>query len=354
MDPHEATGIMALVAVGAPDVFLHGNPQITIFEQNFKRTTHSQFTFNTIDFQVSDSQVFELSSLGASKFNTDLLGQCYIDIVASNVEDIHRLIESVKFSTKVDDKETFSETLTGEALYVLEGDQQSNKIEHETKKDGTTHVIVPIPFYFTKTADSYLPLVALYNTCISFECRTLQPVDRVQLLFQGVYLDTEERKKFASTPLEYIASTTESIKETIVAPQMENVLFAKSTIVLPFHKYTKDLKILIRSGDKDECVGLIDVVLNEKMTHISLNPLMARKIIPRRFYGIENEKMIYYVPFCHDPLARKICQTSQIHMGRLTKAQLDLFLRPGSYEISVVSSALESMRVQNGLFCNVY
>merc|ERR1712100_820141 len=81
-----AGGLMQLVAYGAQDVYLTGNPKVTFFQAVYKR--HTNFAMETIEQTVN-------GTVGASgrvsvtiARNGDLVGDMYVELKAANLETV--------------------------------------------------------------------------------------------------------------------------------------------------------------------------------------------------------------------------------------------------------------------------
>ena len=71
-------GLMQLVAYGAQDVYLTGNPEITLFKAVYKRHTH--FTMEVIELSFDGSPKFGQKTSVTIARSGDLLSKCYIKL----------------------------------------------------------------------------------------------------------------------------------------------------------------------------------------------------------------------------------------------------------------------------------
>ena len=69
-------GLMQLVAYGAQDVYLTGNPQITFFKVVYRR--HTNFAMEAIDLTFNGSPAFGAKSTVQITRNGDLVTQMYL------------------------------------------------------------------------------------------------------------------------------------------------------------------------------------------------------------------------------------------------------------------------------------
>ena len=237
-------GLLQLVAIGKQDVFLTGNPQITWFKYVYRRYTpfaiESQRMYfeGTPDFgQKISCTVPRIGDLLGPIFLTISLPALYLQDgteVGYTNSIGHALIQeiSVDIGEQEIDKQTgewlqiwsdltvdFSQrfgfqTMVGE----VDGDPRMTIM-------GPTTVYVPLRFWFNKNPGLYLPLLALqyhtvrinvtiaplqnvfYTTRLYNNCNLqVKPahIQTMQLWGDYIYLDTEERRRFVSAPLEYL------------------------------------------------------------------------------------------------------------------------------------------------------
>ena len=77
-------GLMQLVAYGAQDIYLTGNPQITFFKVVYRR--HTNFSMETISQTLDGNATIGSSSNEASctTLNGDLIHKMYVVIPSAN------------------------------------------------------------------------------------------------------------------------------------------------------------------------------------------------------------------------------------------------------------------------------
>ena len=71
-------GLMELVAKGAQDIYLTGNPQITFFKTIYKR--HTNFSIESIEQTFSGDVNFGLKSKLELKRSGDLVSQIILEL----------------------------------------------------------------------------------------------------------------------------------------------------------------------------------------------------------------------------------------------------------------------------------
>ena len=80
-----AGGLMQLVAYGAQDVYLTGNPQITFFKVVYRR--HTNFSMEASKVTMSGNPDFGRHSTVTITRNGDLINQLYLMVTLSAVQD---------------------------------------------------------------------------------------------------------------------------------------------------------------------------------------------------------------------------------------------------------------------------
>ena len=98
-------GLMQLVAYGAQDIYLTGNPQITFFKVVYRR--HTNFSMEAIEQTFNGGEDFGKSVSATISRNGDLVHRMYLEhkVVLARVNDKdmyvtanygHRLIKEVE------------------------------------------------------------------------------------------------------------------------------------------------------------------------------------------------------------------------------------------------------------------
>ena len=171
-------GLMQLVAMGAQDVFLTGNPQITFFKAVYRR--HTNFSKECIRQDLQGSTHSLTCTLSR---NGDLVQEMYLcaDITANftastkgiiNLGDFTNLIKTVEIEIggqKIDKHYTawldiYNELFETNIDYVklLNGVDFSvkNKSANQSVTNSTS-VFIPLRFWFNRNPGLALPLIAL-------------------------------------------------------------------------------------------------------------------------------------------------------------------------------------------------
>jgi hypothetical protein len=224
-------GLMQLVAYGAQDIYLTGNPQITFFKVVYRR--HTNFSMEAIEQTVSGSIALGSRNTATISRNGDLLGRMYWQIAINNdgtgtINPGHTIFDEVKLEIggQEIDKQYghFMEVhaqLTEPNDGALAGTQAASTV-NGTKfqnmagaggivgADASPTYFVPLRFWFCRNAGLYLPLIALqYHevkviTTFQSDAALALTADSCKLWADYVYLDTDERRRFAQVSHEYL------------------------------------------------------------------------------------------------------------------------------------------------------
>jgi len=214
---------MQLVAYGAQDVYLTGNPKVTFFQAVYKR--HTNFAMENIEQTVNGTASNNGRVSVTIARNGDLIGDMYVELVTASLgtkagtADIdacwvaERAIKDVELSIggqRIDKHyqkwwRLYSELYLDDSKKANYGKMTTNPVASTA---GT--VFLPLLFFFNRNPGLYLPLIALqYHECrIDFDLSSefSQYTDGSTFKVWGnyVYLDTEERRRFAQKGHEYL------------------------------------------------------------------------------------------------------------------------------------------------------
>ena len=263
-------GLMQLVAYGAQDVYLTGNPQITFFKVVYRR--HTNFAMEPIELAFQGSAGFGKKVTLQVTRNGDLITRMYLRVVLPQIvfqgKDCDRelakfawirrvgnfLIDNIELeiggsridkhwgdwmniwaelTLPVGQRRGYSK-MVGDVpeLTSLEGVKKVSRVSrdgpvHEFDPSGIIkepHVLfVPLLFFFNRNVGLALPLIALqyHEVRLNFEFRHFEELaihteafgiranrqqffDDATLLIDYIYLDSEERRRFAQVGHEYL------------------------------------------------------------------------------------------------------------------------------------------------------
>jgi len=225
-----AGGLMQLVAYGAQDVYLTGSPKVTFFQAVYKR--HTNFAMENIE-QVVNGTAADSARLSVTVArNGDLIGEMYLELTPSDagaalsatstndatapdlnwiaersVSDIELTIGGQRIDKHYQKWwRLYSELYLDEAKKIQYGKMTSST----ATGNATGKVYLPLVFFFNRNPGLYLPLIALQYHEVRLDI-TLHSAyssyfqaTAVKVWGNYVYLDTEERRRFAQKGHEYL------------------------------------------------------------------------------------------------------------------------------------------------------
>ena len=241
-----AGGLMQLVAYGAQDVYLTGNPQITFWKVVYRR--HTNFAVESIEQVFNGSGDFGKKVVCQIQRNGDLISKMYLRVT------LPALATGVCWTPKVGHAmiKTVELNIGGTTIDKHYGDwmnvwyELARKFAHDRGYDemigntaaltvhgsGTPQSTLYVPLYFfcCRNDGLALPLIATqyHDTRVEIEFQPLQQLlcgkystsvattvpaapsgstnamGTCSLFVDYVYLDSEERKKFAQASHEYL------------------------------------------------------------------------------------------------------------------------------------------------------
>jgi len=242
---------MQLVAYGAQDIYLTGNPQITFFKVVYRR--HTNFAMEAI--KQSGTGTAKIPASGSNNTatftisrNGDLVHRMYAQVSAGAVDvsgnaGAEMLQEvSVEIGGQQIDKhysqwlEIFAELTepnpSGESLAAA--GTGGTLFQKMSLMGGCTNgsvvisaqeVFVPLQFWFNRNPGLALPLIALQyhevKVVMKLGYNGIAEGTDVDLWVDYVYLDTDERRRFAQVSHEYLI---EQLQRNSLTNQASNTL----------------------------------------------------------------------------------------------------------------------------------
>ena len=212
-------GLLQLVAYGAQDVYLTGNPQITFFKVVYRR--HTNFSIESIQQTFNGSAEPGKRVTCQISRNGDLVHKLYLQAnvtVSSGSEAKNVGFELVK-QVEVEIGGQMIDRQYGEWMYIWnELTLPKGKKTGFEKMVGAdidassaavnTKVYVPLEFWFCRNIGLALPLIALqYHEVkinLTLGTHTSATISNVALWADYIFLDTDERRRFAQLSHEYL------------------------------------------------------------------------------------------------------------------------------------------------------
>ena len=214
---------MQLVAYGAQDVYLTGNPKVTFFQAVYKR--HTNFAMENIEQTVNGTASNSGRVSVTIARNGDLVSDMYVELKAKGtivktataagaLDDCwaaERAIKDVELSVggqRIDKHyqrwwRLYSELYLDESKKATWGKMTSPAVD-----DG--QMFLPLIFFFNRNPGLALPLIALqYHEVrldfdLSSEFSSYTDGTTFKVWANYIYLDTEERRRFAQKGHEYL------------------------------------------------------------------------------------------------------------------------------------------------------
>ena len=236
-------GLMQLVAYGAQDIYLTGNPQITFFKVVYRR--HTNFSMESIEQTFNGTPDFGKKVSCTISRNGDLVSRVYLQTELPtgcqwNNGVGHLLIKSVEVEIGGQriDKHYGDWLHIWNELSQKPGVQQgyANMVGNtpdltKDTKGGATMLFIPLEFWFCRNPGLALPLIALQYHEVKInlefnsfnECKkagaTSGSLNKTSLYVDYIYLDTDERRRFAQVSHEYLIEQLQFTGEETVSSQ---------------------------------------------------------------------------------------------------------------------------------------
>ena len=281
-------GLLQLVAYGAQDAYLSGNPQITFWKGLFKR--HTNFAMEPFRINLSGEAGWGVKHSALIGRHADLLYSTYLEVVLPPGEvfnnDSHRLGYNLIRYVELDIGGQVIDRLYGEWLFLW--DMLSNSFDKRTALDDAvgfnasqTYTVpaplacngtngrppmpkvcyIPLTFFYTKNPGAALPLIALqyHEVKINIEwndakfvagdfrnAKTLKQPVQAAVYIDYVYLDTEERRRMAQNSHEYLIEQTQFNED-------QGITSANNRIDLTFNHPVKELVWVVQPESYTNC-----------------------------------------------------------------------------------------------------
>jgi hypothetical protein len=248
-------GLLQLVAYGAQDVYLTGNPQITFFKIVYRR--HTNFAIESISQTFNGTANYNSRITAQISRNGDLIHKMYLEIKLPKLSDSTvsnfdilsndynryvnyiglRLIKSIELEIggqKIDKQYSHWMYIWNE-LSLPKGKQEGWDRMVGADSDLTsfdiTKLYIPIEFWFCRNIGLALPLISLqyHEVKVNIEIESFENVTYIGTAYQNnnlsssilynknihdiiscvlwvdyIFLDTDERRRFAQLSHEYL------------------------------------------------------------------------------------------------------------------------------------------------------
>jgi len=244
-------GLLQLVAYGAQDVYLTGNPQITFFKVAYRR--HTNFSMESIEQTFNGTADFSRRVTCQISRNGDLIHRMYLQVaitgatIAANTYAGLALVKSVELEIGGQriDKQYGDWMFIWNELSLPQGKRTGFKtmVGADAVTTTDTTLYIPLEFWFCRNPGLALPLIALQyhevKVNLEFEAAatagiTAGTMGTASLWVDYIFLDTDERRRFAQLSHEYLIEQLQFTGE-------ETVTTGANKIKLNFNHPVKEL-----------------------------------------------------------------------------------------------------------------
>ena len=334
-------GIAQLVAVGAQDAHIVGNPEVSFFRSTYKR--HTNFA-QTVEKQVIQGNP-STNGMSSVRFERkgDMLGYVYLTNRSLRNTgngltrvDWEREIKKVELliGGQVIDTQT---SIFSQEIAPLLLAQTLAKSESAATADKSA--FYPLHFSFCENAQSALPLVALqyHDVELRISWGTLTATD-FEIHAQFIYLDTDERTNMSSTPQNMlITQTQQSIASSGTVQELN---------------YNHPIKFLstYKSGGIACAAGKVKLQINgtdvgdakTAQPHYTSASLYYHT----PFATLDTSVKTHFLyPFCLD--TSKLQPTGTLNFSRIDSARL--LTDAGSFDTDIYAVNYNILRIENGM-----
>jgi hypothetical protein len=227
-------GLMQLVAYGAQDIYLTGNPQITFFKVVYRR--HTNFSMECIRQTIMGDSTIRVDSDGRGTVVIDRSGDLVSNVYAcftrgsvanTGLDLCDRLVKNVdiEIGGQLIDRQPLEWMQIWRELTIPNGRSDEfqemtglfgNSLASAHNSEGTDNLVqIPLHFWFCRNPGLALPLIALqyHEVRLSFTWgssldarhdKTTTDTPHCEVWVDYIYLDTDERRRFAQVSHEYL------------------------------------------------------------------------------------------------------------------------------------------------------
>jgi Major capsid protein N-terminus/Large eukaryotic DNA virus major capsid protein len=281
-----------LSAFGSQDAFLTGNPDITFFKKIYRR--HTNFAMESVSQQFQSTASFGKQTTVTIARTGDLINRVWLEITLPALSTfIHMLGVNGATPTNLAYVNDIGHVLFNSVTLEIGGakidrhygefmDIWHNLTEPQEKLAGLNEMIghyddydntdvtksnalqktyyIPLLFFFNRDTSNSLPLIALsyHEVKLNFDFRTWQECIKSSggallslldinqnspefvnalIYVDYIYIDSDERRRFAATPHEYLIDTIQHTGD-------ENILATQSQVKINLN-YSNPVKELI-------------------------------------------------------------------------------------------------------------
>jgi len=295
-------GLLQLVAYGAQDAYITGNPHITFWKVLYKR--HTNFAIEAFRVNFTGAPNYGQRVVAVVNRNADLIWKTYVQVVLPDTytgktnpvlwsgDDQRRIGYLLLKKIEVEIGGQIIDTHYGEWLFLWEcltanfdtsvkldsmvGGLYNGSYTTATSCGGRPAVLyIPLQFWFNRNPGLALPLIALqyhevrFNitlgaatdlvskglyTSISQAAANLPDIQDMAMYMDYIYLDVEERRRFAQESHEYLIDQLQT-----GIPQTINT--ASGRLDLTLNHPVKELIWVFQDARKTDCGSAVTAAI---------------------------------------------------------------------------------------------
>ena len=297
-------GLLQLVAYGAQDAYITGNPHITFWKVMYKR--HTNFAMEAMRVNFTGAPSFGQRVVAVVNRNADLLYRTYLEVTLPDTRTASSTGTAVNWTQgaqrrlgylmiqqiEVEIGGQVMDRHYGEWMYLWEtlsspydqsvkldamlGGDQGGRPSSLTSCNGRPNVLyIPLSFWFCRNPGLALPLIALQYHEVHFNLIFRKEIDLVSgvagsagsisaaaaalpnpkeasLYIDYIYLDTDERRRFAQQSHEYLIDQLQySLQQTLTT--------ANARIDLTLNHPIKELIWVFQDARKTDCASTTSI-----------------------------------------------------------------------------------------------
>lgn len=353
---------MQIVARGAQDKYLSVDPEITFWKTMHRR--HTNFAMESIE-QTFNGSVTSGGKVSATiSRNGDLVNRIWLEIDlpavtgtqrAQAVNGAYDLIDniSVEIGGTRCDRHYGDWMKYWDKLSTPAGKRAglSTLVDVDAGAGGNStaqKLRIPLSFWFCREAGQALPLIALqyHEVKVNVEFNDLEASTKASLWVDYIYLDTEERQRFARSGHEYLI-------EQVQTTGAETTGATSSKIRLNFNHPVKEL-IWVHSGSGTQNYAKLQLNGHDRFakrdaayfSHVQRYQHHTASALPGETPGAADTIHLY--SFALEP--EKLQPSGTCNFSRIDNATLHLEgSSMGSDTVKVYATNYNVLRIKNGM-----
>lgn len=334
-------GLMQIVAQGAQDKYLTQDPEITFFKSMHRR--HTNFAIESIE-QTFNGTIGENSRVSATiSRNGDLVNRMWLEITPTEDQsdlDAYDMIDKISIEiggTRID-RHTGEWMKLWKELSTPAGKMDVlKKITTGSAAAGDAAAkacMIPLSFWFCKEPGQALPLIALQYHEVKVVVEFGAKVSTAKLWVDYIYLDTEERRRFARSAHEYLI-------EQVQTTGVESISATGGKVRLNFNHPVKEL--VWKAGNMESA----KLQLNGHDRFAERDNKYFTKVQPYQHHsGSITEDHVKVYSFALEP--EKLQPSGTCNFSRIDNATLKI-KGTGMSDATVYAVNYNVLRIKNGM-----